>query len=151
MNSYLVVSFSEGGNARHFFFGPLFVAGSRLQAMLFQTFKLAHSAKVRRETGNKKKGACGCFLRRGKCSPFFFWPAAQTLPLLPDTRGNLRNCNHGQYVNIQVKAWKQEVGEDDENVARWLARCKTVSLHSFGTSQHIVQPLSDYITQIFPA
>ena len=58
----LVVAFSEGGNARHFFFGPLLVAGSRLQAMLFQTFKLAHSAKVRRETGNKKKGACGCFL-----------------------------------------------------------------------------------------
>ena len=73
MNSYLVVSFSEGGNARHFFFGPLFVAGSRLQAMLFQTFKLAHSAKVRKETGNKKKGACGCFLRRGKGSPIFFW------------------------------------------------------------------------------
>ena len=100
MNSYLVVSFSEGGNARHFFFGPLFVAGSRLQAMLFQTFKLAHSAKVRRETGNKKKGACACFLRRGKCSPFFF--LARSSLQAPGSRPCFSNIQTFNLSNFQT-------------------------------------------------
>ena len=60
----LVVAFSEGGNARHFFFGPLFVAGSRLQAMLFQSFKLAHSAKLRIQTGKTKENAITAHLAK---------------------------------------------------------------------------------------
>lgn len=49
-----------------------------------------------------------------------------------------------------AEARKQQLGGENENVSRWLRKCKSADFYSFNKSRRIAPPMSDYMTQIFP-